>query len=395
MKRNRLFFSRLLTGIFSPFSMFNFKHLVGIVLVLLVINPCTFAQAPQKMSYQAIIRDGSNVLVRNQAIGMRVSILQGSSEGERVFKEVYNPNPETNENGLVSIEIGTGDPVEGSFSEIDWSAGPYFIKTETDPTGGTLYTITGISQLLSVPYALHAHSADFVSNITISVTGDTLNLGGKILIIPGISLANKLPDTTVTDSEGNVYPIINIGNQVWMAENLRTTIYNDSNPIINVMGNGDWSNINIGAYSWFENNSTNGNTYGALYNFNAVKTGKLCPVGWSVPSNEDWAELSNFLGGNNISGGKLKATGTIEDSSGLWNSPNTDATNETGFTGLPGGIRDSDGSWIYKGVWGVWWSSTSFSPQDSHATRLLSDSPLFDSGFSSKIRGYSVRCIKD
>jgi Protein of unknown function (DUF1566) len=114
------------------------------------------AQSPQEMSYQAVIRNASNGLVTSSPVGMRVSILQGSPTGTEVYKEIYNPNPQTNANGLVTIQIGGGIPLTGTFAGIDWSAGPYYIKTETDPTGGTNYTITGTSQLLSVPYALYA-----------------------------------------------------------------------------------------------------------------------------------------------------------------------------------------------------------------------------------------------
>lgn len=117
------------------------------------------AQAPEKMSYQAVIRNASNTLITEQAIGMRVSILQGSATGTEVYKELFNPNPQTNINGLVTVEIGTGLPITGTFSGIDWANGPYFIKTETDPTGGTSYTIVGTSQLLSTPYALYAKTS--------------------------------------------------------------------------------------------------------------------------------------------------------------------------------------------------------------------------------------------
>lgn len=120
--------------------------------VLLTAN--VFAQAPQKMSYQAVIRNSSNALVTSTAVGMRISILQTTATGTAVYVETQRPT--TNANGLVSIEIGAGTVVTGTFAGIDWSAGPYFIKTETDPAGGTSYSITGTSQLLSVPYALSA-----------------------------------------------------------------------------------------------------------------------------------------------------------------------------------------------------------------------------------------------
>jgi hypothetical protein len=117
---------------------------------LLTINVC--AQAPQKMSYQAVIRNNNNALLTSTTVGMKISVLQGSSAGIPVFVETHTQS--TNANGLVSLQIGTGTIITGTFSGINWAAGPYFIKTETDPTGGTDYTIAGTNELMSVPYAL-------------------------------------------------------------------------------------------------------------------------------------------------------------------------------------------------------------------------------------------------
>jgi hypothetical protein len=138
------------------FKNVNRLFLFVIICQLLMIDT-NFAQAPQKMSYQAVIRDGANALVVNQTVGMQVSILQGSITGTAVYVETQNAA--TNTNGLVSIEIGGGIVTLGSFATIDWASGPFFIKTETDPTGGTNYTITGTTQLLSVPYAMYAASS--------------------------------------------------------------------------------------------------------------------------------------------------------------------------------------------------------------------------------------------
>lgn len=122
------------------------------LLIMMLICSSIFAQAPQKMSYQAVIRNSSNALVTNTQVGMQISILQGSASGTPVYVETQTPS--TNANGLVSLEIGTGTIVTGTFAGINWAAGPYFIKTETDPTGGTAYTIAGTNELMSVPYAL-------------------------------------------------------------------------------------------------------------------------------------------------------------------------------------------------------------------------------------------------
>ena len=131
------------------------------LLTAVILTASAFAQAPEKMSYQAIVRDAANTFVITQAVGMQISILQGSATGTAVFVETQTPT--TNANGLVSIEIGSGTQVSGDFTTLDWANGPYFIKTETDPTGGTTYTITGTSQLLSVPYALHSKTAESIT----------------------------------------------------------------------------------------------------------------------------------------------------------------------------------------------------------------------------------------
>ena len=124
-------------------------------IVALLLTSSSFAQAPEKMSYQVVIRDANNALVTSQQIGMQITILQVNTA---VYEEIHTPT--SNTNGLVSLEIGTGTVISGSFTAIDWSIDTYFIKTETDPIGGTNYTITGTSQLLSVPYALYAETSN-------------------------------------------------------------------------------------------------------------------------------------------------------------------------------------------------------------------------------------------
>ena len=150
------------------------------ILAVILITATTFAQAPEKMSYQAVVRDSGDALVTNQAVGMQISILQTTATGIAVYVETQTPT--TNANGLVSIEIGMGSVVSGDFSALDWSAGPYFIKTEIDPTGGSGYTITGTSELLSVPYALHAKTAESVTSTCGLAIGDT-HQGGIIFYL--------------------------------------------------------------------------------------------------------------------------------------------------------------------------------------------------------------------
>ena len=151
---------------------------------------CVQAQAPQKFSYQTVIRNASNQLLVGQTVGIKISILQGSANGSAVYAETHAP--QTNANGLATLEIGGGSLLSGNFANINWANGPFFVKTETDPNGGNNYTITNTSQLLSVPYALYAAKAPDQQQLAVSFTGDTLYLqNGGFVNIPGISAANN------------------------------------------------------------------------------------------------------------------------------------------------------------------------------------------------------------
>ncbi len=183
------------------------KHLIK-TSALIIMSLSVFAQSPEKMSYQAIIRNQNNALVVNTQIGMQISIVQGAADGTSVYVETQTPS--TNNNGLVSIEIGSGTVITGNFATVDWANGPYFIKTETDPTGGTSYSITGTSQLLSVPYALHAKHVenDMVDDADhdpaneiqqLSVTDNQISIsGGNTITINTIEL-NDLSNVNTTN----------------------------------------------------------------------------------------------------------------------------------------------------------------------------------------------------
>jgi len=197
----------------------------------------------------------------------------------------------------------------------------------------------------------------------------------------------------VTDADGNTYSTITIGTQVWMTENLKTTKYNDGTAILLVPQNyADYSSTTPG-YCWYKNDAaTNKNTYGALYNWYAVNTGKLCPAGWHVPTNAEWATLINYLGGEGVAGGKLKETGNTH-----WKSPNTGATNSSGFSALPGGEHFYDNNFFYLGDRGFWWSSTDNHFTDAGIMYLTSsESGVYNNYIWEDVRmSFSVRCLKD
>ncbi|MEP7197676.1 MAG: fibrobacter succinogenes major paralogous domain-containing protein [Saprospiraceae bacterium] len=197
---------------------------------------------------------------------------------------------------------------------------------------------------------------------------------------------------TMTDQNGNVYKTVTIGTQIWMAENLRTTKYNDGTSIPNITSYSVWDNLTTGAYCNYDNTSSNDTiaTFGRLYNWNAVNTGKLAPTGWHVPSDAEWTQLSTYLGGESVAGDKLKETGTTH-----WNSPNTNATNKTGFTALPGGGRSSGGAFSGIGYAGYWWSSTAVSPGSAYCRAMDVSGSIVYRSYLGKNLGFSVRCVRD
>ena len=204
---------------------------------------------------------------------------------------------------------------------------------------------------------------------------------------------------TMTDQDGNVYKTVTIGTQTWMAENLRTTKYNDGTAVSNVTGATEWANLKTGAYCNY-NNTTNTDTiatYGRLYNWYAVNTGKLAPTGWHVPTDAEWSILTDYLGGQNVAGKKLKETGVTHWI--LYNNGTANvATNETGFTALPGGVRGYHGTYGQVGNYGIWWSSTELQTYTYWAWMREMDydlSNVYRGYDSSKELGFSVRCVKD
>ncbi len=206
-------------------------------------------------------------------------------------------------------------------------------------------------------------------------------------------------DGSVTDADGNRYRTVMIDGQEWMAENLRTTKYNDGSPIESPGTNGTaWAGNRNGAYSWHKNDrETYGEKYGALYNWHAVNSGRLCPPRWRVPTDEEWTEINRHI--VVTAGGKMKASG------GGWNGTNAEAAGETGFDALPGGVRlhslsgkttsVSGGFFYYEGRTGRWWTSSAESSAEAWHRSIHAGSGSIYRSHSPKGNGYSVRCIRE
>lgn len=195
----------------------------------------------------------------------------------------------------------------------------------------------------------------------------------------------------LTDIDGNIYKTVIIGNQEWMAQNLKTTRYNDGMEIPYIHNIKDWSRLNTPGYCWFDNEKDpyKGH-FGGLYNWYAVNSDKLCPAGWRVPGEEDWKKLAEYLGGEIPAGGKLKDTDRK-----YWVRPNAGATNETGFSAQAGGYRSVAGTFGYRGFDGYWWTVTESREDRAISFHLSYNFSNLGRQNNNKNAGLSVRCIKE
>jgi uncharacterized protein (TIGR02145 family) len=218
-------------------------------------------------------------------------------------------------------------------------------------------------------------------------------ISGEPQYYDGTQWKNLIGGTSTT-------PTPTIGTQTWTSKNLDVATYSDGTVIPQVTDRTAWANLTTGAWCYYNNNAANGTTYGKLYNWYAVAgihdtdpntpNKKLAPTGWHVPTDAEWTTLTTTLGGLTVAGGKMKATGTS-----LWKSPNTNATNSSGFTGLPGGFRYYDGSFFEIGYIGDWWSSSEYATAVARSRSLSYDSGAANSDLGNKKYGFSVRCLRD
>jgi uncharacterized protein (TIGR02145 family) len=206
---------------------------------------------------------------------------------------------------------------------------------------------------------------------------------------------------TVTDIDGNVYRTVQIGGQCWTAENLRTTTYANGDPIPNVTGAPAWTQLTTGAWAHYENSASYENTYGKLYNWYAAANPNICPQGWHVPTDGEWQQLESALGMPGSDLGQIGYRGSAQNVGGkmktttLWSSPNTGATNESGFSGLPGGNRNSGSTFLNLGIFGYWWSASESAAEFAwFRTLFRSNAGVYRDSYE-KMRGFCVRCIRD
>jgi uncharacterized protein (TIGR02145 family) len=394
-------------------------------LIALAITLIAAAQAPQGFNYQATVRNSSGALVTNQNVLFKFNIMLNSQTSLPVYSETHFAP--TDDLGQVNLTIGSGTPITGTFSSINWGNGSYFLGIELNTGSG--YVAMGTTQLLSVPYALYANSAGNSQSTTpnlgavLSVNNSANNT--KITNLQNPTDAQDAATKGYTDAasaqlqsqiatlqsqitalqNANVAPLpsVTIGTQIWQSTNLDVTTYRDGTPIPQVTDPGQWDNLTTGAWCYFNNTTANGTIYGKLYNWYAIAgihdaaslnnpslRKQLAPQGWHVPSDAEWTTLTTFLGGVSVAGGKMKSTGIS-----LWLSPNTGATNESGFTGLPGGYRDSLGEFQGLGYAGLWWSSSEANWFSGWSRTLGHEVGIANRDMMEIDNGLSVRCLRD
>lgn len=189
------------------------------------------------------------------------------------------------------------------------------------------------------------------------------------------------------DNEDLAINAVRIGKQIWQKKDLATSYYRNGDKIPEVKDPSKWASLTTGAWCYYNNDPANGK----LYNWYAVHDSRgLAPKGWHIPTDDEWTTLTNYLGGFEVAGGKLKETGTSH-----WNDPNADAINSTGFTALPGGTRYYLGNYFDAGGYGYWWSSTEASDGAAFYRYLTYFYGAISGGSDYKTNGFSVRCIKN
>lgn len=555
------------------------KKLITMTIMVLAVA-AAMAQAPEKFTYQAVVRNASNSLVANASVGVRVSILQGSATGSAVYSETHVAT--TNANGLVTLSIGGGNAQQGAFADIDWANGPFFLKSETDPNGGSNYSITTTQQMLSVPYALYAKDAGNIptvpanvsaftndagylttaqcgnidicdlaelvaqlqqqvatlqqqidslqgqsgqdtttnpidtttillptvftstaSNITSTsamVGGNVTSDGGASVIARGVCWSTSQNPTvndshttdgggmgsftsnitglaantiyyvrayatnsagtaygeevifttlsaggtavidekscpaapTVTDHEGNVYATVQIGNQCWMRDNLRTTTSPSTGTYLIPAADANYTYTGKQA-RWYYNDSATyaPMNYGLLYNWNAavdtfntaygetsVNTSSsmvsvtftgprrgICPAGWHLPSDAEWTQLTDYVSSQSeyTCGGNSNYIAKALASAEGWNTSTSNcavgndltANNATGFSAVPAGYCRGS-SFSNAGYNAYFWSSTQYPSYGAYLRNQGCDgATALARGYYYKYDGYSVRCLRD
>ena len=308
-----------------------------------------------------------NDLKQKEAIEQQKQLSQQAKDKYNALKSPY------------TLNVNNRDTISEASLQAIKAINPYF------QNGMLIVSSVNNGKVISKTNTVNANLqlAEGWNTLRIAIKGDNYNLKDSLRVY----YKKDGRFGRMTDQQGNVYRTVKIGNQVWMAENLRTTIYNDGSEILHISNNEAWDNTKEGAYCNYDNNNFSKYIKGCLYNYRCVRTNKLAPKGWHIPTKIEWEILINFIGGKEIAGAKLK-----ENGSNQWNESNISSTNEYGFTALPSGFRNDGGDYYSKGAY-FWWSfngSEKFIPFYVYSNQ----NEIGSAGYWAN-SGCSVRCVKD
>ena len=354
-------------------------------------------------NYFNVSNNGSLLIYPNPSLDLfYASIL--SSCNQKAFVKIYNLTGEMLYNAQVELKNGNN-----------------VLSIQNIPRGNYLFQVIkndeiNISKLFSfsskalgmgILVKPCAENFEFKKNITKNIATQNLSfmLGDRLLfkaysgkhstikvIEPSFSQTINFEFYLCADPDSNYYTTVKIGNQIWMAENLRTSKFANGISIPKVLDNLQWGNLTSPAYSWYDNDSVEYDSkFGKFYNWYAVNDSRsVSPTGWHVPSKQEWGTLVNYVGGIDVAGGMLK-----ENCSGIWNPPNAGANNKFGFTALPSGYRNSYGTFDDVYYNGYWWTSTQEDALFSYYQPALFDQVFVFMSYYDKDVGYTLRCVKN
>ena len=364
--------------------------------LLCIILPVMLqAQSPRQFNWQSILRNSSGEVIANQTVGIEISIRNGTAQGTVVFRETHSAN--TNSFGMVELDIGSGTPVTGSISSINWGSGKKYLEIKLDASGGSNYISMGTSRILSNPYSLHARETYGITSLTTAqidtlsspwlgmmvMNSDTRKINyydgyGWIEIIGIRQTGFNCGEPLLDARDGQYYNTVEINNKCWMAENLNYGVM--------IPGTDNQSDNGIDEKYCYQNNPGQCNNYGGLYQWRELMrygttagAQGICPDGWHVPTDAEWTALINATGGPNNAGTNLVQGGG------------------SGFEALMGGYRNlyTGYPFLYIGSRAYFWSSTQLNSNAAYDRYIVNGSAQVFTEQQDKLYGLSLRCVRD
>ena len=343
----------------------------------------------------------SNRVPSGSGTGVYTATITGLSGGSNYYVRAYALNSFGISYGSeIPFSTPQGIPTVSIISVSLQSTSAGIVGEVTDAGGqsiierGVVWNTTGTPTTLDTKIANGNSLGIYTTQISGLILGSTYFVRTYATNTSGTAYSNTRTITAalppVVDIDGNYYDTVHIGNQIWFKQNLKTTRYRNGGNIPYVLGNTDWGALTTGAWNYYDHDASNNSVYGKLYNWYSTQGDTLCPTGWGVPTDDEWTTLTTYLGGESVAGGKMKSVGND-----YWYNPNTGATNESGFSVLPGGCRNGNGSFSSIRGNAFFWSATGSDYSNAGGRSLGNFGGIVTRNSLSKSFGASIRCLKD